>query len=120
MATQRRARMIVEEIVAHLKPRKVVLFGSAARGGATKGGDLDSLVVMESDKDRLQRAWEVYGLFRDKPKGPVDFIVLTPEEYERLKHPKGNFVEFMRRSPLYGIDLDLKREQSLTREEDVA
>lgn len=92
MAAQQRARMIVEEIVAHPKPHKVVLFGSAARGGATEGGDLDFLVVMESDKDRLQRAWEVYGLFRDKPKGPVDFIVLTPAEYERLKEEDNPFL----------------------------
>jgi antitoxin Phd len=47
-------------------------------------------------------------------------VVLSNEEYERLKHPRGSFVDFMRRSPLYGLDLDLERHQSLTRETDVS
>jgi prevent-host-death family protein len=52
--------------------------------------------------------------------GSLTAVVLSSKEYERLKHPKGSFVEFMRRSPLYGIDLDLGRVQTLTREADVA
>jgi prevent-host-death family protein len=51
--------------------------------------------------------------------GSPTAVVISSKEYDRLKHPKGSFVEFMRRSPFYGIDLDLKREQSLTREEDI-
>jgi len=47
-------------------------------------------------------------------------VVISQEEYDRLKHPRGSFVAFMRQSPLYGLELDLKREQSLTREADVA
>ncbi|MBF0558189.1 MAG: type II toxin-antitoxin system Phd/YefM family antitoxin [Nitrospirae bacterium] len=52
--------------------------------------------------------------------GAPTAVVISSKEYERLKHPQGSFVEFMRRSPLYGIDLDLKREQTLTREADIA
>jgi len=37
-------------------------------------------------------------------------VVISNEEYERLKHPKDSFVQFMRRSPLYGLELDLSRE----------
>jgi prevent-host-death family protein len=51
--------------------------------------------------------------------GLATAVVISSKEYERLKHPRGTFVEFMRRSPLYGIDLDLKREQTLTREENI-
>lgn len=47
-------------------------------------------------------------------------VVISSKEYERLKHPRGSFVEFMRQSPLYGVDLDLKREQTHTREADIA
>ena len=47
-------------------------------------------------------------------------VVISSKEYERLKHPRGSFVEFMRRSPFYGIDLDLKRDQTLTREAEIA
>jgi len=51
--------------------------------------------------------------------GEPTAVVLSNEEYERLRHPRGSFVEFMRRSPLYGLDLDLRRTQSLTRETEV-
>jgi antitoxin Phd len=52
--------------------------------------------------------------------GESTAVVISRKAYDRLKHPRGSFVEFMRHSPLYGLDLDLKREQTLTREADVA
>lgn len=52
--------------------------------------------------------------------GSPTAVVISNKEYERLKHPRGSFVEFMRQSPLYGVDLDLKREQTLTREADIS
>jgi len=52
--------------------------------------------------------------------GAPTAVIISSREYERLKHPRESFVEFMRKSPLYGIDLDLTREQSKTRETDVA
>ena len=53
-------------------------------------------------------------------RGEPTAVVLSKDEYERLKHPKKNFVDFMRKSPLYGVDIDLKREQTLTRESDIS
>lgn len=53
-------------------------------------------------------------------RGEQTAVVMSSEEYERLKHPRGSFVEFMRHSPLYGVELDLRRAQTLTREADVA
>ena len=52
--------------------------------------------------------------------GEPTAVVISSEEYERLKHPKGSFVEFMRRSPLCGLELDLKRDQSFARDVDVS
>jgi antitoxin Phd len=51
--------------------------------------------------------------------GQPSVVVISNKEYRRLKHPKESFVKFMRRSPLYGIELNLSREQTLTREESV-
>ena len=48
--------------------------------------------------------------------GNLTAIVISNKEYERLRHPKGSFVKFMRSSPLYGLELNLRREQSHTRE----
>lgn len=52
--------------------------------------------------------------------GQPSVVVLSSGEYERLKRPKGSFVEFMRRSPLFGVNLKLGREQTHTREADIA
>jgi len=52
--------------------------------------------------------------------GSPTAVVISNKEYEQLKHPKGSFVEFMRCSPLYGVDIDFKREQTLTREADIS
>ncbi|MEW5747156.1 MAG: type II toxin-antitoxin system Phd/YefM family antitoxin [Nitrospirota bacterium] len=53
-------------------------------------------------------------------RGEPTAVVISKEEYERLKHPRESFVRFMRRSPLYGLDLDLEREQTLTRVTDIS
>ena len=53
-------------------------------------------------------------------RGEPAAVVISIDEYEKLKRPKGNFVEFMRKSPLYGVDLNLEREQTLTREPDIS
>ncbi len=49
-------------------------------------------------------------------RGEPTAVVISKAEYDRLKRPKENLIDFMRRSPFFGIDLDFKREQSLTRE----
>ena len=53
-------------------------------------------------------------------RGEPTAVVISINEYERLRRPKVNFVEFMRKSPAFGVDLDLRREQTLTRESDIS
>jgi len=53
-------------------------------------------------------------------RGQPAAVVISSEEYQKLKSPRGSFVKFMRRSPLYGVELDLKREQTRTRKADIA
>jgi len=52
-------------------------------------------------------------------RGEPTAVVISKTEYERLKHPKKSFVDFMRKSPLYGVAIDLKREQTPVREPDI-
>ena len=52
--------------------------------------------------------------------GEPTAVVISNEEYERLKHPKGSFVKFMRSSPLYGLELNLRHEQTLTRDAEIS
>jgi prevent-host-death family protein len=52
-------------------------------------------------------------------RGEPTAVIISRDEYERLKHPRESFIDFMRKSPLYGAGIDLKREQTLTRVTDI-
>jgi prevent-host-death family protein len=39
-------------------------------------------------------------------------VLVSRQEYEKLAAPKLRFVEFIRRSPLAGVELELKRGRS--------
>ena len=43
-------------------------------------------------------------------------VVISRAEYARLTKPKPGFVEFMRGSPMTGLELDIERPQDLMRE----
>ena len=43
-------------------------------------------------------------------------VVLSQEDFDRLQGTKPGFVDLMRTSPLVGIELDLRRDSSPTRE----
>ena len=49
-------------------------------------------------------------------RGHVAAIVLSAEEYERLRGQKPSLVSFLRDSPLAGIDLDIERDCSTARD----
>ncbi len=46
-------------------------------------------------------------------------VVLSIEEYRRMKQPQKNLFQFFQESPLYGLDLDLTRSKELPREIDL-
>jgi antitoxin Phd len=52
-------------------------------------------------------------------RGEPTAVIISRDEYERLKYPRESFIDFMRKSPLYGVDIDMKREQTMTRETDI-
>ncbi len=46
-------------------------------------------------------------------------VVMSVEDYERMLAPRGDLVEFFRRSPLEGVELDLERSKEGPREVDL-
>ncbi len=42
-------------------------------------------------------------------------VVLSREDYDRLTRDRSGLVDFFRRSPLVGVELDLERDRSLPR-----
>ena len=86
---------ITDIIVREVSPRKVILFGSHARGDARADSDLDFLVVEDgpfnaqrSRRAEMTRIWKV--LF-DYPI-PMDFLVYTPEEIEKWRTSKNHVI----------------------------
>ncbi len=49
-------------------------------------------------------------------RGKAAVVVLSVEEFEKLTRPRSSLTEFLRHSPLKGLDLDLKRRKDLSRE----
>jgi predicted nucleotidyltransferase len=79
---------ITKRIVRASNPEKIILFGSHARGDFMPDSDLDLLVIISgvvrprAESTRLRRA--LRGLLV-----PVDIVVATPEQIERLGHVRG-------------------------------
>lgn len=73
---------VVRTIVQAFRPRRIVLFGSQARGDVGTVSDLDLMVEMETDLPFLARSIAVDRLFPGRL-WPLDAVVYTPAEVER-------------------------------------
>lgn len=82
---------IVRRIVATMHPRKIVLFGSRARGEARPSSDIDLLVIADSDEPRYRRSRALYGALRHIMV-PMDILVYTPNEVEEWSQVRQAFV----------------------------
>jgi len=82
---------IVRRIAATLHPRKIVVFGSRARGEAGEHSDLDVLVIADSSEPRHRRSIPLYGALSDILV-PMDIVVYTPAEAEEWQGVREAFV----------------------------
>ena len=82
---------IKHRVVSRFHPQRIILFGSYAGGSPGPDSDLDLLVVMEVKGSTRQKANEIDLLMADRLI-PMDFIVLTPEQYEQQKNIIGTIV----------------------------
>jgi uncharacterized protein len=84
-------RLITETIVDRCRPRRIVLFGSRARGEAGPDSDYDLMVEMESALPIPERAMAIDRLFglRD---WSMDVFVFTPREIVEMRHRVGTLV----------------------------
>lgn len=64
---------------------RAIVFGSLARGKASRRSDLDLIVVMDTDKRFLDRYDALLApIVRAVPERAVDLLIYTPEELVRL------------------------------------
>lgn len=72
---------VIRRVVEVARPEKIILFGSAARGGMGPHSDVDLLIIKEG-ADTLELAGEIY-MNLDGVGVAVDAIVVTPGDVER-------------------------------------
>jgi len=83
LTLQKELDRICRELIA-LNARKIILFGSLARGEASMSSDLDLIVILKSEKNFLDRTRWIYRTL--KPETAADILVYTPGEFERIKN----------------------------------
>ena len=73
---------VVRDTVQAVKPLRIIVFGSAARGQMNANSDLDLLIVMPEGTHRRNTARQVYRALAglDLPK---DIIVITEEDIRK-------------------------------------
>ena len=82
---------IVRRIVEVIRPEKVILFGSRARGEAQPKSDIDLLVIAESTEPRYRRSAPLYGALSDILT-PMDIVVYSPQEVKEWSEVRQAFV----------------------------
>lgn len=90
---------LTKAIVARVHPRRIVLFGSRARGDARPESDYDVMIEEEQEfEDAWTRAHEIAHAVRRHLDVAVQVTLRTPAEFERRKDDVGT------------IDYDIARE----------
>jgi predicted nucleotidyltransferase len=74
--------------------QRIYLFGSHARGEADEHSDVDLVVIKESELPFFDRLREAAACV--EPSWPVDLLVYTPAEFERMEREGNAFVELVK------------------------
>jgi uncharacterized protein len=83
---------VTRRIVASVKPRRVLLFGSAARGRMDKNSDFDVLVIMSDPVHRRQTAQKIYRNLHGTGVA-VDIVVATEKDLEQYGKRPGTILK---------------------------
>ena len=73
---------IVEKIAREVAPRRIILFGSYARGDAVPTSDVDLFIIQDRDLSNREMRRQIERLLWGRRFG-MDLIVRKPEEVER-------------------------------------
>jgi len=74
---------LVQRILRAVQPRRIILFGSAARGQMGPNSDLDVLVVMPDGIHRRQTARRIYRALAGLGV-PKDVVVVTESDVQQF------------------------------------
>ncbi len=88
-ATREMIAKLTGLLVEAARPKRVILFGSEARGEASEESDLDLLVVEESVPDRTAEMVRLNRLLRPL-RLAVDLLVVSEEKFQYWRDTPGN------------------------------
>ena len=83
MVEQAKLETIIERIVDVAAPKRVILFGSAARGDSGHDSDVD-LLIIKDDEDALTVMSRIFGEMQGVGVA-IDALVVSSEDVERYK-----------------------------------
>ena len=92
--TDELVREVTQKIVERFNPKRVIAFGSYARGEHDPESDLDLIVELESEKPFWERTIEVGRLFVPRD-WALDLLVYTPEEFAEHQQVWGTLVSLI-------------------------
>ena len=76
-------RALLEPVVEYFKPQRVILFGSRARGEATRNSDIDLLVVVVDDTPTEKLTWKAGYQAQRSYRAAADVFPMRAETFER-------------------------------------
>ena len=99
--TVEKLNAIREQVIQLCDPQKILLFGSQAKGTATTKSDVD-LCIIASTNDKRSLLTDLY--CDTESDTPIDFLLYTPEEWERSVADSQSFAHKLNREGvvLYG------------------
>jgi len=82
MTKPRVPRDLLDPVVDYFKPQRVILFGSRARGEATRDSDIDLLVIVDDDTPADKLGWQA-GYEAHRSKRAADVYPMRAGDFER-------------------------------------
>lgn len=90
---QKEVQTLIDRLIQHYKPLKIIAFGSFARGDMHEDSDLDLCIIKKDiPSSRVYRRFEVYQLLDDR-NIPLDVVIYQPEEFEERRRLGDPFIK---------------------------
>ena len=86
---------LLESVVAHFRPQRVIVFGSAARGTAGPDSDIDLLVILDDDAPAEMRSARSVYQARKNYHSAVDIVPCRASALTARAKAKGSFAELV-------------------------
>ena len=92
MVATKEIEIIKEQIINKYSPRKIILFGSQAKGTATKKSDIDLCIIKDTDNKRTLVVEMYMNIESNKP---FDLLIYTESEWNECANDITSFAHLI-------------------------